>query len=274
MAMKSWKKLFGLVLTVAFLVTGVMGRSEDVADATVFSFAQVCDTQFGMNGFADDQARFERAVELINSSGVDFVVICGDLVNQPDDTSYQAFLKVQEKLKVPCYCVPGNHDNLQKMKDLLKCEVPYEVVHKGYAFLFLDSQLWWKKALPGASARQDSWLAEKLAKNSESATPVFIVQHVPIYKVKVDEADDTSNLPLGKRLELLKMFKEKGVVAVLSGHTHYLRMNDFAGIQLVCGESTSRNVDSRPFGFRIWRVKKTGPCAVDFVPLDGTGASN
>ncbi len=269
--MKNWKKVFGLILTAAFLLTGAMVRSADGTDATVFSFAQLCDTQLGMTVFADDQARFERAVELINNSGVDFAVICGDLVNKADDTSYQALLKTKEKLKVPCYCVPGNHDDIKKMKELLNCEVPYEVMHKGRAFLFLDSQLWWKQAAPGASAKQDAWLAEKLAKNSAAATPIFIVQHVPLFKTKVDEKDEYSNLPTEKRMELLKIFKEKGVVAVLTGHTHNLYINDYSGMQLVCGETTSKNFDSRPYGFRIWRVKESGPCVLEFVPLEEKG---
>ncbi|MFA6292225.1 MAG: metallophosphoesterase [Victivallales bacterium] len=266
--MKNWKKVFGLILTAAFLITGAMLRG---ADGTVFSFAQVCDTQLGMTVFADDQARFERTVELINNSGVDFVVICGDLVNKADDSSYQAFAKTKEKFKVPCYCVPGNHDDLKKMKEFLNCEVPYEVLHKGRAFLFLNSQLWWKQAAPGASVQQDAWLAEKLEKYSKAATPVFIVQHVPPFKAKVDEKDEFSNLPTEKRMELLKLFKEKGVVAVLAGHTPNLGINDYSGIQIVCGETTSKNFDSRPCGFRIWRVKESGPCVLDFVPLEEKG---
>lgn len=261
-------KTFGLILTAGLLLTGLMGKGAEGADSAVFSFAQVCDTQLGMNVFAEDLARFERAIGLINNAGVDFAVICGDLVNKADDSSYQVFLKAMGKFKVPCYCVPGNHDNLQKMKELLKCEVPYEVLHKGRAFLFLDSQVWWKQAAPGASAHQDAWLAEKLTKHAADKVPVFIVQHVPLFKVKVDEKDEYFNIPSQKRMELLKLFKEKGVVAVLAGHTHNLGINYYEGIQMICGETTSKNFDSRPFGFRIWRVKESGPCALEFVPLE------
>ena len=66
--------------------------------------------------------------------------------------------------------------------------------------------------------------------------------------------------------ELLELFKKSGVVAVLTAHTHQSVINDYNGIQMVTGETTSRNLDRRPFGFRLWKVS---PESVkhEFIPL-------
>ena len=50
------------------------------------------------------------------------------------------------------------------------------------------------------------------------------------------------------------MFLQNNVIAYLSSHTHKLEINKYENIQLVSGETTSKNFDSRPFGFRLWQV--------------------
>jgi predicted phosphodiesterase len=77
------------------------------------------------------------------------------------------------------------------------------------------------------------------------------------------------NLPQTKRKALLDLFEEKGVVAVLAGHTHRLIINEYKGIQLINGETTSSNFDKRPFGFRLWHVTGERPFKHEFVPLTG-----
>jgi len=55
-----------------------------------FSFVQLCDTQigFGSVGYENDLEKFKQAVVQINDLNPDFVVICGDLVNTPNDNSF------------------------------------------------------------------------------------------------------------------------------------------------------------------------------------------
>ena len=57
-----------------------------------------------------------------------------------------------------------------------------------------------------------------------------------------------------KRQEILELFKQYNVDAYLSGHTHWIVINNYENIQLVSGETTSNNFDSRPYGFRLWQV--------------------
>jgi len=77
------------------------------------------------------------------------------------------------------------------------------------------------------------------------------------------------NLPPAKRTELLDLFERRGVVAVLGGHAHRLIINDHKGIQLVNGETTSKNFDKRPLGFRLWHVADPRPFRHESVSLEG-----
>jgi predicted phosphodiesterase len=84
-----------------------------------------------------------------------------------------------------------------------------------------------------------------------------------------DEKENYYNIPSAKRMELLKLCKENGVVAFLAGHTHKLVVNEYKGIQLVNGETTSKNFDNRPMGFRWWDVAAKGKMVHRFVVLEG-----
>ena len=75
------------------------------------------------------------------------------------------------------------------------------------------------------------------------------------------------NLPSAKRMELLDLYEQYGVVAVLGGHAHRVIVNDYKGIQLVNGETTSRNFDKRPMGFRLWHIGDFRPFSHEFISL-------
>ena len=81
-----------------------------------------------------------------------------------------------------------------------------------------------------------------------------MIGHFPIFIKSIDEKETYSNLPPEKRESLLETFSKNNVEAYLSGHKHEVIINNFMGIQLVTGESTSKNFDKRPMGFRKWEV--------------------
>ena len=228
-----------------------------------FSFVQLCDPQLGMGGYDHDVESLRKAVERINEIKPDFVVICGDLVHDADDASFADFIRIRDGLKVPCHCVSGNHDvgreptaeSLERYRMVIGRDW-YSFNHKDYAFVAVNTQLW-KAPVPGETEKQDAWLAVTLETAAKQGTPVFMLGHYPLFLERLDEPEEYMNLPIARRRELLDLYKRTGVVAVLGGHVHKLVVNEYRGIQLVNGESTSRNFDQRPEGFRLWHV--TGP---------------
>ena len=243
-------------LIIAILVFNISCTKEQKP----FSFVQLCDTQLGMGGYEHDLKTFNQAVKQINDLNSDFVVICGDLVNNANDSSYSDFINIMKGFNIPCYVASGNHDvgnipndtTLSYYRKTIGKDY-YEFQNKGYSFIVTNTQLW-KINVENESEKHDLWFKETLKAQKSKQYPIFVIGHYPLYTEFPEEEDHYFNLPMTKRESILESFKENNVIAYLSGHTHKLTINNYENIQLVSGETTSKNFDDRPFGYRIWQV--------------------
>jgi len=259
------------VLFLALLIS--LGPSCHRVKQAPFSFVQLCDPQLGMSDYDVDKASFRQAVKQINEMDCEFVVICGDLVHHASDSSYADFLDISGELEVPCYLVAGNHDvgniptdsSLTAYRSTLGKDY-YKFTHKGCHFIVTNTQLY-KVDVGEESRKQDQWLKKALATEHGNKGPLFVIGHHPFFMEHADEEEVYSNLPPAERQELLDLFAASRVVAYLSGHKHELVVNEYKGMQLVTGESTAKNFDGRPLGFRHWKVS---PDTVfhHFIPLN------
>jgi 3',5'-cyclic AMP phosphodiesterase CpdA len=262
------KKLFIVFFAALLLAGGASGQKQP------FMFVQMCDPQLGMGGYEADKARFKQAVKQINELKPAFVVICGDLINTANETSYSDFKAIAAGFNMPCYCAPGNHDvantptpeTLRGYRAVMGKDY-YEFEWNGYAFVVANTSLW-KAPLAGESEKQDAWFKQTLEQAAKKNEPIFVVSHYPLYVKAVEETNSYYNLPAEKRQELLGLFERCGVVAHLAGHTHKTITNEFHGIQLVCSQTTSKNFDPQPFGFRLWYVGSRRPFQQKFVALE------
>jgi len=218
---------------------------------------------------------FELAVEQINALTPDFVLICGDLVGRANDKSLADFNRIKSGFKIPCHCAAGNHDvgnkptaaSLKYYREKVGKDY-YVLGHKGYTFLVANPQLW-KAPLAGESEKHDAWFKSALESAKEKGSPVVVVTHYPLFVKAPGEEENYYNIEPAKRAELLALFEANGVVAMLAGHTHKLVVNDYKGIQMVNGETTSKNVDKRPMGFRMWTAREDEGLSHEFVKLAG-----
>ena len=225
-----------------------------------FSFVQLCDTQLGMGGYEHDIKTFKQAVKQINELNPDFVVICGDLVHEATDSSYSDFKNIMKGFKTSCYVASGNHDvgnvpndsTLNYYRKTIGKDY-YQFQHKKYSFVVTNTQLW-KINVENESKKHDDWFKETLKIQKDKQHPIFVIGHYPLYTEFPEEEEHYYNLPVVKRKEILELFKKNNVIAFLSGHTHKLVINNYENIQLVSGETTSKNFDDRPLGFRLWQV--------------------
>lgn len=237
-----------------------------------FSFVQLCDTQLGMGGYQHDVRSFEQAVLQINKLNPDFVVICGDLVNDATDSSYVDFKHIMDGFNMNCYPAPGNHDvgniptdtTLKYYRKTIGADY-YTFQNKGYPFIVTNTQLW-KVEVENESAKHDAWFTHTLDSLGRGNSSVFVIGHFPIFLESPDEEEVYFNLPPAKRKEILTHFVKNNVVAYLSGHKHETVINTYENIQLVSGETTSKNFDKRPLGFRLWEVSPDS-VSHSFVPL-------
>ena len=269
--MQQFACFLGLVLALASLPNGASAAPAGAGGS--FTFVQMCDPQLGFGGYAEDLARFETATKQINELSPEFVVICGDLVNAASEKSFGDFNSTKARLKMPCYCAPGNHDisnnpntnTLERYRKLIGKDY-YSFEHKGCAFVVVNSQIW-KTPIAGETEKQDQWLKATLEAAAGKKQPVFVVSHYLLFVKEPEEPANYFNLPLEKRKELLALFERCGVVALLAGHTHKTAALEYHGIQMVTSETTSKNFDNRPFGFRVWHVGTERPYPNEFEPL-------
>ena len=264
--MKKWTPY----LLIIVLLTCSVSCDKKVQEP--FNFAQLCDTQLGMGGYEHDIKTFEQAVLQINELNPDFVVICGDLVHHANDSSYADFKRIINDLKAPYYLAAGNHDvgnkptdsTLQYYRKTIGKDY-YTFENKGYSFVVTNTQLW-KVEVEKESEKHDVWFEYTLDSIGKNA-PIFVVGHYPLFIKSPDEKEKYFNLPLVTRKKILGLFKQYNVEAYLSGHKHETIINNFANIQLVSGETTSKNFDKKPMGFRLWEVS-TDTISHKFVGLN------
>jgi len=261
------------LVLLGFFVGLVVVNGQSLA-TEAFTFVQVSDPQLGWGyGYANDVNSLRQAVSHINGLKPDLVVICGDMVDNFNDNSVADFKEIISGLTMPCYWAPGNHDvgnsptvsRLERYRQALGDDY-FSFEHKGYTFVIVNAPLW-KAPLAGETEKQDTWLRQTLADARDKNSPVFIVGHHPLYLKDPNEAEEYYNLPPAKRSELLALFVDSGVVAVLGGHRHLLLINEYKGIQLVNGEVTSRHFDNSPLGFRLWYVDSPTSIRHEFRPL-------
>jgi len=263
------------ILTVFFsLILFLLQVSGGERTPKSFSFVQMTDTQLGFGGYAHDLQSFEQAVKQVNDLNPDFVVVCGDLVNTPGDSSYADFNRIKRKFRMPCYCVPGNHDMGKLPDDTTSLALYRKVIgkdyysfkHKGCSFIVTNTQLW-KADVKNESAKFGKWFVETLKTLGKKGRPLFVFGHFPLYVSVPEEKSEYFNIDPGKREKILDLFVENHVSAYLTGHTHKLVCNEYKGIQMVSSETTSKNFDERPLGFRLWKVS---PDSVNhrFIPLE------
>ena len=263
-------KKYVLVVLTAVLLGSVYSCKKEQEP---FTFVQMCDTQLGMGGYQHDIKTFEQAVQQINALHPDFAVICGDLVHHVSDTAYAEFKRILQGFEIPCHLAPGNHD-VGKNPDAKRLAYYRETIgpdyfvfeNKDVPFVVTNTQFWKGAAVVGETEKHNNWFHRSLDSLSKKHESVFVLGHYPLFLNSLEEEEKGHNLPLAKRKELLAAFEKNNVKAYLSGHTHRLAINAINDIQLVSGETTSRNFDNNPMGFRLWNVEKD-TVFHQFVPL-------
>lgn len=261
------------LLVLASLYLGLLSLHSCHRGQVLFTFVQMCDPQLGMGGHAHDTASLHQAVRQVNDLEADFVLICGDLFHHASDSSFKDFRDITTEFDMPVYLVAGNHDvgNIPNDSTLgyfreTFGEDYYAFKYGGWGFIICNTQLW-KNPIGEESQMHDRWFREALSRYSGRSTPIIVLGHHPLFVTEPNEEETYFNLSSEKRREILDLFVDHGIKAYLSGHKHETLLNNYMGIQLVTGETTSRNFDDRPLGFRLWEVTRDS-LRHHFVPLE------
>ena len=137
-------------------------------------------------GKVDTAQHLREAVREINDMNPqpDLVMVTGDLVENPNETSYEYFEELIAPLTAPTYLMPGNHDDPQMMLEMFGDSPCFPAVHATiqYAIEEFDVRIlalnshYQGSELPDFGSHRVQWLQDTL---EESDRPTLIAIHHP-----------------------------------------------------------------------------------------------
>ncbi len=155
----------------------------------------------------------------INEPWFDALVVTGDIAQDGEAAAYERFARLLAREGAPVYCIPGNHDDKQLMRNALDGEtvsMPRHVVHGGWQLLFLDSCC--QHSDKGEiSAIQLAWIEAMVARLPTHHAILFMHHHpVPVGSHWLD----THHGMINGEAALESLAKLPQLKAVVFGHIH------------------------------------------------------
>lgn len=216
--------------------------------------AQITDLHLRPRGLAcyrvsDTNMMAERAVRslLAFSPKLDAVVMTGDLTDRDDPREYAVARALLDRLDVPVFLMPGNHDSSDGMRremagypgisETRDGKIHYAAVVNGVRIIALDTHV------PGRPQgqlghEQLSWLQQEL---SGSNAPTMIALHHPPALSGIEHMDAMGLLDAPELAEVLA--PQGQVKRILCGHLHRPIIAEFAGKVMTLAPSTGHQVE-------------------------------
>ncbi len=189
------------------------------AAAPSFTFAVAGDTQNG-------DKIYGQIIEKVNESGAAFFLHTGDMVTWGGAAEWQHFKKMQEKLTVPFYAVPGNHDVVagktsyrQAVGDLI-----YSFDYQSAHFIILDN------SFSTFDDEQLVWLEKELAENKKKL--IFLFMHYPPVATVTNHTMSETSLGRENVEKFFKVIAGYKIGAIFAGHVHGYAAETVRGVPL------------------------------------------
>ncbi|MBL4743640.1 MAG: 3',5'-cyclic-AMP phosphodiesterase [Cycloclasticus sp.] len=204
----------------------------------------------------------------------DIILLTGDLSQDASETSYLRLIEHLEKLQIPCYVLPGNHDVPGTLDVIFNQQpVSYQAFlhHDKWLFAFLDSE---------TPNEEGGTLDEQAVKELEqeiSAHPnkhILICLHHQLIPVDSEWLDTMTVANPDSLINLIKRFDN--VRGVIHGHVHQEFNSHIGGTPLYSVPSTCFQfkplskefaIDNIAPGYRWLRLKSDGTIETDVIRL-------
>ncbi len=200
--------------------TRLAGESEDPVRILQFTDTHLYSSPDGTLLNMNTQQSFDATLALARSKHwpPDRILATGDLVHDGSEAGYQRLLAQLETLDAPVNCIPGNHDEKDRLKQLLRSQRVSSnpmIRLQHWALLLVDSTI--KDDTGGhLHPRALQLLGEQLQQNTDRHVMICLHhQVVPVGSIWLDTmtVDNADQL-----FELLAGYDN--VKAILSGHVH------------------------------------------------------
>jgi len=194
----------------------------------------------------------------------DAVVLTGDLTDFGRAGEYTHLRSLLERLTMPLYLMPGNHDNREQLRLSFPEHsylgstgfVQYSVAVGDLQLVALDTQV------DGAShgglcVQRLQWLADTLDQHRDR--PVVIAMHHPPFATLIGHMDDIGLLQGAAKLEAL-VAQHPNVERIICGHLHRSIQVRFGGTLAMTVPSPAHQVclDLAPNAASAWTLEPPG----------------
>ncbi len=206
--------------------------------------------------------RLRKAIESANRSHGDaaFMVITGDLVDNPSLLAYKLLKTVVVESKIPVYLMLGNHDNRDEFGSVFPefmhegyCQ--YELVVGGNVFLFLDTLVEGQR-YGEMDERRLLWLSASLEKYRE--TPIYLFMHHHPVSSGLYEMDNIAQFKTADRFwEIVE--SRPNVRHIAFGHLHRIMHAQKGSISMHSCRSTTFQVAYQPDSKIEYLTNKENP---------------
>jgi Icc protein len=246
----------------------------------ITDFHLLTDPERTMMGINTEQSFLDAlGLALRNHADIDLFLMTGDLTQEPTAAAYQRLRERLETLPIPCYCLPGNHDEAAMIREVfVDSNIRYrpQILLDGWQIICLDSTIP-HEAGGFLAPDQLSLLEEKLGLHPDRHAIVsFHHSPLPTGAVWLDTMMLTNEAEL---FELIGRFPQ--VKGVVFGHIHQavdVSQQDLRllGCPSTCFQFKPDTVDFAldylPQGYRWLELYPDGRIATDVVRLEAVPA--
>lgn len=193
---------------------------------------------------------------------IDAIIHTGDVAQVAKPETYHRYQQHMQKLGIPFYQIPGNHDDITHFPFETPNPIPGVLTFDHWRIILLNS------AVPD---RIDGWIGteqlihlERILEQSQQYDVILACHHHPLEMQS--HWIDQHKLKNTKQLtEILQNFNN--IKAVICGHVHQDSLNVWNGIQFISTPATSVQfkpksvdfaLDDTAPGYRSFRLKENG----------------
>ncbi len=198
-------------------------------------FADKQQDLLGWNTWASFEVIFQQLLTL--NPQPDLLLLTGDLSQDETADSYQNLVALLSPLNIPTYWVPGNHDHVPTLSQILNQSpfFPDNVVEAGgWKFLLLNTNV--PGQVHGALNRESlQWLAAELDQTPQNQ-PVLLAMHHPPFLIGSPWLD-RSGLQNSEAFFAV-VDRSPQVKGVIFGHIHQEQTRSRRGVTYLSAPST------------------------------------
>ena len=218
-----------------------------------------------IEGFQWDAERYAEAIAAANELRPAFVVMGGDMVDDPaSEEQLEELLRITGELdaSIPMFWVPGNHDiapdtvqptshSIEKYRETFGRDY-YSFDRDSTRFLILNTVvLDSPQYVPDQLDEQLAWFEWEVDRSRKDQIRVVLFGHHPLFLVDAEEADSYWNLPRERREYLLDVIHRGHIKNAFAGHWHRNSIARDGDFEMVTSGPVGYPLGDDPSGFRV-----------------------